>query len=476
MGAYPGAEQPFLTRVVKGARGHPFSQGAQRTTEKIKNRKKNFAPKSSCGEHKLLLKHKGACFPQPFPHKKKMIVGCRDGRNGSDRSGPILMAMIIFLSAAVGALLARRMDAPDFPTISTPEFPTCEKGDAGEKGAKGDAGKCEYLSIPTRTHHAPNLAWLCPLCVCLPGKRCEAIHARATKLITNFHAACALCPADSATADSIIETTEAHIFFFDVGYPFRAIDTCGGKPVHSCVLCDNVTGIAPNCGVDNLGKMRDLHVTASRDMACRQNNNHAQCACIHAEELTPVSWSECAAIVDRNKNTYTEYRVNPDPQIEASKFVRYLGYTPSRSSGQFHANWFHDKCVKQTTQQCKFGRYSDGTYGESCVTLTNEACRPSRFLFPQTTTAETGLSLLMGTIGNISVADAISKFYSADKDAAGHVAIKAVCAARGAGTTCGGLTGLTSVGQTSLERAMLVPFGPITREGAWIDPVTLFSV
>ncbi len=33
-----------------------------------------------------------------------------------------------------------------------------------------------------------------------------------------------------------------------------------------------------------------------------------------------------------------------------------------------------------------------------------------------------------------------------------------------------------SVGQSSLERAMLVPFGPITRDGAWIGPVTLFSV
>ncbi len=97
----------------------------------------------------------------------------------------------------------------------------------------------------------------------------------------------------------------------------------------------------------------------------------------------------------------------------------------------------------------------------------------------------------MGTIGNISVADAIAKFYSADKDAAGHVAMKAVCAARGAGTTCGGLTGIaglsglsgssgltgiTFVGHTSLERAVLVPFGPITRDGAWIDPITLSSV
>lgn len=366
-----------------------------------------------------------------------MMVGGREGRNGS---GLVPIVAIILLSAAVGALLSRRMD-PDV-LLSTPEFPTC---DNGEKGTKG-----ECSIIPTRTHHAPNLAWLCPLCVCLPGKRCDAIHARATKLITNFHAACALCPADSDTADSILETTYAGVFFFDVGYPFRAIDTCGGVPVHTCVLCDNVTGIAPNCGVDNLGKMRDLHVTASRDMACRQNNNHAQCACIHAEELTPVSWSECAAIVDRNKHTYASYSSYAhDTRLEATKLVRYLGYTPSSGSGEFHGN---------------------------CVYQTNMACRPSRFLFPQATTAETGLSLLMGTIGNISVADAIAKFYSADKDAAGHVAIKAVCASRGAGTTCGGITSVGHVGQTSLERAMLVPFGPITRDGAWIDPTTLFSV
>ena len=339
----------------------------------------------------------------------------REGREGRNGSGPFPIVAIILLSAAVGALLSRRVD-PDL-LLSTPEFPTCEKGDKGENGEKGEKGekgdkgdkgdkgekgekgtKGEYSIIPTRTHHAPNLAWLCPLCVCLPGKRCDAIHARATKLITNFHAACALCPADSETADSILETTEAHIFFFDVGYPFRAIDTCGGKPVHTCVLCDNVTGIAPNCGVDNLGKMRDLHVTASRDMACRQNNNHEQCACIHTEELTPVSWSECAAIVDRNKHTYASYSSYAhDTRLEATKLVRYLGYTHSSGSGQFHGN---------------------------CVYQTNLACRPSRFLFPQATTAETGLSLLMGTIGNISVADAIAKFYSADKDAAGHVAIR----------------------------------------------------
>jgi hypothetical protein len=390
----------------------------------------------------------------------------REGREGRNGSGLVPIVAIILLSAAVGALLSRRMDVPDL-FLSTPEFPTCERGEKGEKGERGERGergedgKCEYSIIPTRTHHAPNLAWLCPLCVCLPGERCEAIHARATKLITNFHAACALCPDDSETADSILETTDAHIFFFDVGYPFRAIDTCGGQPVHTCVLCDNVTGIAPNCGVDNLGKMRDLHVTSRRDMACRRNDP-GQCACIHAEELTPVSWSECAAIVDRNKHIYASYSSYAhNTKLEASKFVRYLEHTGK--SGVSHANWFHDSCVKQT----------------------NQACRPSRFLFPETTTAETGLSLLMGTIGNISVADAIAKFYSADKDAAGHVAIKAVCAARGAGTTCGGLTGLTglasvghveSIGHTSLERAMLVPFGPITRAGSWIDPVALSSV
>jgi hypothetical protein len=99
------------------------------------------------------------------------------------------------------------------------------------------------------------------------------------------------------------------------------------------------------------------------------------------------------------------------------------------------------------------GGYKPEEFYKNCVYQTNQACRPSRFLFPETTTAENGRSLLMGTIGNISIADAIAKFYSADKDAACHVAIKAVCAARGAGTTCGGLTGLTSVGhvgQTNL--------------------------
>ncbi len=70
-----------------------------------------------------------------------------------------------------------------------------------------------------------------------------------------------------------------------------------------------------------------------------------------------------------------------------------------------------------------------------------------------------------------SVAAALATFYDAD---AGHAAIKAVCTARGAGTTCGGLASIPT--KTSREFAMLVPFAPITSEGTWIAPVVLFSV
>lgn len=385
-----------------------------------------------------------------------MMVGGRERRERREHSAPVLIAVIIFLSAAVGALLARRMDAPDFSTISTstPEFPTCEKGDTGAKGETGPVGpRCEYLSVvPKRTEHAPNLAWLCPLCACSTGTVCDAIHARATKLITNFHAACTLCPAESAeseTAESILESTKADIFFLDVAYPFRAIDTCSGKPVHSCVLCDNVTGITPNCGVDNLGKMRDLHVTARRDMACR-SNHQTECACVHAEELTPVSWSECAAIVDHNNDS--ENREEADRADRASstrlnalsRSVRYLKHI-----------W---------DPVCAYGK------GENTV------CLPSRFYDPKPHDpySKKVLGLVSDALGTMSVASAIAKFYSSDKHAAGHAAIKAVCSARGAGTTCGGL--LARAAQTKIERAMLVPFGPITSEGDWIDPVTLFSV
>jgi len=388
----------------------------------------------------------------------------REARECRDRSAPVLIAAVIFFSAAVGALLARRADAltkPEFlgfQTIPTPEFPTCEKGERGEKGEtgakgeKGETGKCEFLGIPTRTQHAPNLAWLCPLCSCAkesngPTGLCDAIHARATKIITNFHAACTLC-SESESASSILESTKADIFFFDVGYPFRAVDTCSGKAITSCVLCDNVTGVEPNCGVDNLGKMRDLRVTASRDMACRQNNQQL-CSCVHAEELTPVSWSECAAIVHRNKESPGEY--NSHAQYNHGG-VRYLGYA-----------YNSDSMNVMPLEPAAAGKCA-GTYPHKC--------RPERFSASQ-------LSAANDTLGTLSVAAAIAKFYGSDKDAAGHAAIKAICRARGAGTTCGGLTGptgLVGLVQTGTARGMLVTFAPITKEANWIEPVTLFSV
>ena len=52
-----------------------------------------------------------------------------------------------------------------------------------------------------------------------PTWLCDAIHARATKIITNFHAACELC-AESETVESIIESARADVFFFDAGFFF----------------------------------------------------------------------------------------------------------------------------------------------------------------------------------------------------------------------------------------------------------------
>jgi hypothetical protein len=118
-------------------------------------------------------------------------------------------------------------------------------------------------------------------------------------------------------------------------------------------------------------------------------------------------------------------------------------------------------------------------FHSTCVHQTSTAwssCRPARFLHFQSgdEAIKKVLGLVSDALGDTSVAAAIAKFYATDKDAAGHAAIKAVCSARGAGTTCGGL--LPRAAQTKTERAMLVPFAPITSDGDWIDPVTLFSV
>ena len=78
-------------------------------------------------------------------------------------------------------------------------------------------------------------------------------------------------------------------------------------------------------------------------------------------------------------------------------------------------------------------------------------------------------------LGNVSVAAALYGPLSAYKeDEAGHVAIQAVCRARGSGTTCGGLA---SPNLKIQKGALLVPFQPISDiSGMWIPPIILFSV
>ena len=116
------------------------------------------------------------------------------------------------------------------------------------------ATNAEHI-IPMRTERAPELAWLCPICKCGGSWICNAVHARARRLIVNFDASCTHCGPESETAESIIDKTAADLTIFDVAYPFRSVDTCSGYKV-TCVLCDNVTGVESNCGRDNVGKYR----------------------------------------------------------------------------------------------------------------------------------------------------------------------------------------------------------------------------
>ena len=372
-----------------------------------------------------------------------------------------------------------------------PKGETGPVGPKGETGAKGAPATSIDLGsiVPTRTRHAPNLAWLCPLCACSPGKMCDAIHARAMRVITNFRAACALCPADSETAESVLESTKADVFLLDVAYPFASVETCGGTPVRTCVLCDNVTGVEPNCGVDNLGKMRDLRTLAARDAACRSNSNCAAsvcsspwherdpCACIHAEQLTPVSWAECAAIVHRNRLTgaYASWAAAKQKEgmeyeytayARATMVVRYHGYVQGGTG--FSPKDAVGMPLKLDDDIYKFPSPYNGQHDNrrACYDGADD-CRPARFLLSE-------LPAVRAALGDTSVAAAIAKFYASDADAAGHAAIKAVCRARGAGTTCGRLAPLP--GKSSAEFGMLVMFAPITSEGTWIEPVVLFSV
>lgn len=75
--------------------------------------------------------------------------------------------------------------------------------------------------VPTKTPNAPNLAWLCPLCTCTWNETasCRGVNARASKIIANFRSACSLCTSDSETAETVLESTKADMFVFDVGRP-----------------------------------------------------------------------------------------------------------------------------------------------------------------------------------------------------------------------------------------------------------------
>ena len=396
-----------------------------------------------------------------MPQSAPVVVEPR--RGVESRHGSLLLAALAAL-VVVGVLVTRpdhdndrgRADGTMNATVA--EAPNRERTwlrkDAATSLGLGGLGGLGGI-VPTMTEHAPNLAWLCPLCTCSAGALCDAIHTRAAKLITNFRAACTLCRGDSETAESILASTKPDVVFFDVAYPFASVDTCGGTPVHTCVLCDNVTGVEPNCGVDNLGKMRDLHALAApRDGPCV--DYLARCACIHAEELAPISWAECAAIVHRNRDsaaTVRAYVEDPAGTYERETRVRYHGYIrgilfPS------HSEDGHG--LKPVEYHSCFDQFQP-----------DSLCRPARL-------SRDELPAARAALGDTSVAAAIARFYASDADAAGHAAIKAVCAARGAGTTCGGLAPLP--GTSSAEVGMLVPFAPITSEGTWIAPVLLFSV
>ena len=219
--------------------------------------------------------------------------------------------------------------------------------------------------MPTRTEHAPNLAWLCPLCTCTWNETasCRGINARASKIIANFRSACSLCTSDSETAGTVLESTKADVFVFDVGRPTDA------RSSEVCVVEYNAKS-----------------TTAT---------------------LT-TSWAECAS---RKRVIYRGYCEGDDVPLRL----------------------------------CKAG---------------NETAQ---------------IKSALAALGDASVAVALRGPLSEyEDDAAGHVAIQAVCRARGSGTTCGGLV---SPSLKIPKDARLVPFQPISdTTGMWIPPVILFSV
>lgn len=222
--------------------------------------------------------------------------------------------------------------------------------------------------VPTKTPNAPNLAWLCPLCTCTWNETasCRGINARASKIIANFRSACSLCTSDSETAETVLESTKADMFVFDVGSPTDSTDS---RSSEVCVVEYNAK-----------------KTTTTRN----------------------TSWAECAS---RKRVIYRGYCEGDDVPLRL----------------------------------CKAG---------------NETAQIK--------------SALEG-LGNVSVAAALRGPLSTyTEEEAGHVAIQAVCRARGSGTTCGGLV---SPSLKIQKDARIVPFQPISdTTGMWIPPVILFSV
>lgn len=218
--------------------------------------------------------------------------------------------------------------------------------------------------VPTKTPDAPNLAWLCPLCTCTRNETasCRGVNARASKIIANFRSACSLCTSESETAETVLESTKADMFVFDVGRPTDA------RSSEVCVVEYNAKSTT----------------------------------------TTAMSWAECAS---RKRVIYRGYCEGDDVPLRL----------------------------------CRAG---------------NETAR---------------IKSSMAALGNSSVAAALQGPLSEyQDDEAGHVAIQAVCRARGSGTTCGGLV---SPSLKIPKDARLVPFQPISdTTGMWIPPVILFSV
>jgi hypothetical protein len=221
--------------------------------------------------------------------------------------------------------------------------------------------------VPTKTPNAPNLAWLCPLCTCTWNETasCRGINARASKIIANFRSACSLCTSDSETAETVLESTKADMFVFDVGSP---TDSTDARSSEVCVVEYNAKKTT----------------------------------------TTTTSWAECAS---RKRVIYRGYCEGDDVPLRL----------------------------------CKAG---------------NETAQ---------------IKSALEDLGDASVAAALHGPLSTyTEEEAGHVAIQAVCRARGSGTTCGGLV---SPSLKIPKDARIIPFQPISdTTGMWIPPVILFTV